>query len=31
VAWLALAEQGLTGGSVGSEEFTIPKIHVVQP
>jgi hypothetical protein len=31
VAWLALAEQGLTGGSIATEEFTIPKIHVVQP
>ena len=31
VTWLALAERGLAGRDIRAEEFTIPKIHVVQP
>jgi predicted metal-dependent hydrolase len=30
IAWLALAERGVAGGAVGSDELTIPKIQIVQ-
>lgn len=30
VAWLALAERGVSGNPVNTEELTIPKIQVVQ-